>query len=356
MESLQTVLEELKKSEERYRTLVENLPDVIYSVSAKNETITSLNKAFEHLTGWPRSDWIGKAFLSLVHPEDLPLAFKTFQQALRGKTPPPYELRIRTKSGGYLVGEFTSSPQIEGGKIVGEFGIVRDITERKKIEQLKEDLIRDVSHELKTPISLAQMAFDMFSRAIKYNDINRIKKAHKMASDNIQRFRKDVENILNLFVLGRKKSIVMKKASLKDIICKVMDDFDPVIKEKKLKVKIALPKNAEKVVADKREITTLFTNIIDNALKFTKRGGITISSNSAGNWIRIKVKDTGTGIAPEAGERIFEKFYKQTTSVPGVGLGLAICKEIVERHNGKIEVASKGVGKGTTVTVSLPNF
>jgi PAS domain S-box-containing protein len=124
----------LRESEERYRCLVETSPEVIYTLSREG-SITSLNSMFEKLTGWSREEWIGKSFVSLVHPDDLSLAMKTFQKSLRGKANPPYELRILLKSGEWAVGEFISKPCFEHGKIVGEFGIVRDVTERNKAEE-----------------------------------------------------------------------------------------------------------------------------------------------------------------------------------------------------------------------------
>lgn len=124
----------LHESENRYRNLVETAPEAIYTLS-EDGTITSLNPTFEKITGWRRSEWLGKSFAAIIHPDDLPLALETFQKALRGKTPSPYELRVRSKSGKYLVGEFTSKPHVENEKIVGEFGIVRDITERRKAEK-----------------------------------------------------------------------------------------------------------------------------------------------------------------------------------------------------------------------------
>ena len=131
--------EALRESEERYRNLVESAPDVIYSLSAEDGVITSLNPAFERITGWSRSEWLGKPFTTLVHPDDLPIAMQTFEQILHEEIPPPYELRILSKSGEYLVGEFTSMPQLENGRMTGEFGIARDITERKRAQ---EELLR----------------------------------------------------------------------------------------------------------------------------------------------------------------------------------------------------------------------
>jgi PAS domain S-box-containing protein len=134
--------EALQEEEERYRNLVETAPEAIYTISAENGTITSLNPAFEKITGWQRSEWLGKSFMSIIHPDDLPLAIETFQKILCGEAIPPYELRIRSKSDEYLTGEFTSKPQIEKDKIIGELGIVRDVTERKKTEERMEKLNR----------------------------------------------------------------------------------------------------------------------------------------------------------------------------------------------------------------------
>ena len=125
--------EALQKSERQYQNLVENASEVIYTISYDG-TITSLNPAFEEITGWSRNKWLGKSFTLLVHPDDLPFALESFQKSLHGEQTPLIELRIRSKSGEYLIGEFRSTPLIENGKVVGEFGIVRDITERKRAE------------------------------------------------------------------------------------------------------------------------------------------------------------------------------------------------------------------------------
>ncbi len=124
----------LKESEELYRTLVEVSPDVIYTTT-KDGIITSLNPAFEKITGWTRSEWIGKSYGELIHPDDIQNNIERFQKVLLGETQYAYEIRIRSKSGIYLIGEFTSGPYIRDGKIVGMNGIARDITERKKAEE-----------------------------------------------------------------------------------------------------------------------------------------------------------------------------------------------------------------------------
>jgi PAS domain S-box-containing protein len=133
--SAQKIAEEsLLESEERYRTLVEVSPDVIFTTS-EDGTITSLNTAFETIVGFPRGEWIGRSYSSLLHPDDVEESKRRFIQVLHGEVQEPHEMRMLSKSGAYLTGEFTSAPYIHDGKIVGMHGIARDITKRKLNEQ-----------------------------------------------------------------------------------------------------------------------------------------------------------------------------------------------------------------------------
>jgi len=124
----------LTQSEERYRTVIERAVDVIYMVSP-DYAILSLNESFESITGWQRADWIGKSFLNLLHPADIPTAVAIFQQVLRGETVPPFELRFGLESGACFVGECTAVPQSENGRVVSATGIVRDVTARNRADE-----------------------------------------------------------------------------------------------------------------------------------------------------------------------------------------------------------------------------
>jgi PAS domain S-box-containing protein len=135
LSNLERSQRERRESEERYRNLVETSPDAIYNIAAKDGTFTSLNPAFEKISGWPRAEWLGRRFADIVHPDDLPLANQIFQRICQGETPAPYELRVRSKSGEYLTVEINSAPQVENRSVVGTHGIVRDITRRKQAEE-----------------------------------------------------------------------------------------------------------------------------------------------------------------------------------------------------------------------------
>lgn len=160
--------EALRESEERYRSLVESARDAIFTISLDG-TLTSLNPAFEEITGWPRAKWIGERFLRIVHPGDLCLAEEMFQLALDKKIPPPHELRILSKSGEYRVGEFKTTPQIQDGKVVGILGIARDIAERKKAEEEMKRRLMKFSLEDGTLYMVKEPSADLSLRA--FNDI-----------------------------------------------------------------------------------------------------------------------------------------------------------------------------------------
>ena len=124
----------LRQSEERYRSLVENAKDIIFTISPEG-IISSLNPAFETITGWSCNDLIGKKFEQLFHPDDLPLAIENLKHIMAGSAVPMFELRIITKSGNYLLTEYTLTPQRKNKKIVAALGIARDVSERLQAEQ-----------------------------------------------------------------------------------------------------------------------------------------------------------------------------------------------------------------------------
>src|SRR5881296_3063137 len=145
---VQEVNTALRESEQRYRNLVDTARDVIYTLSIDGK-IKSLNPVFETITGWLRAEWIGKEFSPLVHPDDLPRAVTLLQVVLASRVPPTFELRIRAKSGAYIPGEFTATPQTQDGRVVGVLGVARDITDRKRAEEALRRLNEALEEEVK---------------------------------------------------------------------------------------------------------------------------------------------------------------------------------------------------------------
>ena len=118
--------------------LWDTVPDVMYRIRGAHGTIEFLSAAFTSLTGWTAAEWIGRPFAELVYADDLPRAIDKYAAILRGETRPPYELRVRTRDGGSVVGEFHSAPLLEQGRVVGEQGIARDVTDRKRAEEMRQ--------------------------------------------------------------------------------------------------------------------------------------------------------------------------------------------------------------------------
>ncbi len=159
---------ELERDEikQKYAVLSELAPEVIYSVDTQGK-ILSLSPTFEKLSGWKVSEWVGKNFTEMIHPDDLPLAEERFRTGLKRRLP-PYELRVRTKSGVYKIGEFHNQKNVQIGKVVGKIGVVRDVTEHKTLNTELKTRIRQQA----VIAELGQMALQgvklerLFARAI----------------------------------------------------------------------------------------------------------------------------------------------------------------------------------------------
>ncbi|MEW6087434.1 MAG: PAS domain S-box protein [bacterium] len=342
IESLDDITER-KKAEEQFLILskfpFEN-PNPVLRINEKGEILYKNPATLKLL----KKTGLSEKEIFKILPENI---VRLINQALRNRTTiGDLEVIIGNK-----VYSYTLTP-IPEQKYVNLYG--SDITERKKIELMKESAFREVSHELKTPIAMIEMAQDINQQAIKNKDINQIVKTQSIISNNLKRLSKDVNNILAMFVLKRKKVLNKIHFSVKKLVEEIVQNIQYLLYEKKLKVKMEIPENLENIFADPQEIKILLNNIIDNAVKFSEKGSITISMRLRRGFVRIMVKDTGIGISPDVKENIFTRFYKRHPAVPGTGLGLTISKEIIEMHNGSIKVFSKGIGKGTIVAVYLP--
>ncbi len=167
--------EEIVEShEKRYRTLVNLAPDIIYSLSDDGK-FTDLNPAFEKITGWKTSEWLGKPFVDILHPDYVPIALEQFKRGLKGEETLDFELKVHTKFGHYLTGAFSSVPRIENGKVAGKFGIARDITYRKQAEEM----LQTNERLLKTERDRLDKIINALGEAVVVVDIN-----HKITLTN----------------------------------------------------------------------------------------------------------------------------------------------------------------------------
>jgi signal transduction histidine kinase len=239
----------------------------------------------------------------------------------------------------------------------------RDITEFKEMEEAKNKLIRNISHSVKTPIAMTETAINLIRYGIEEKDDEQVRLAGAIASRNIGKVRRDIGNMLSLFVIDMKTEYAANKtprgsapkASLYSAVRCFTDDIAYLLQKKGIKVETAISGDADDVPISEKDLKIVLENILDNALKFTDKGIVNVKSRRLEGRLEIEVADTGCGLEAGEKDRIFEKFYKHDVSTEGIGLGLAICKEIINGYGGTIEAFSEGPDRGTAVIIKLPD-
>jgi PAS domain S-box-containing protein len=370
--------ETLRKSEEGYRNLVETARDVIFTVFPDG-TLASLNPAFHAITGWSVDDWIGKPFSLILHPDDLPLAMEKFSRGLQGELNEVFELRVSTRPGGYVVGEFIIAPQIQNGKMVNILGIARDITERKRAEQemvsLQEQLRQSqkmeaigrlaggIAHDFNNLLTVIKGNSQLSLLDLREGDplktnIEEIRKASERASDLISQ----------LLAFSRKQIMEMQVLDV-NIILKRLDNMLHRVLGEDIEMVTILTEGIGKIKADPGQIEQVIVNLAVNSRDAMPDGGkLTIETANVeldeeyarkhiavkpGQYVMLSVSDTGMGMTPEVQERVFEPFFTTKEMGKGTGLGLSTVYGIVKQSGGNIWVYSEA-GKGTAFKIYLP--
>lgn len=353
----------IKEAEEKYRTVIENSPDIIFECTKDGE-FSLMSPSVEKITGYPVSQFYNnKGYgLSLCYPEDQERVQHEILRMLQGLSNNimDLEFRIIHKQGRILWLSLEALPIKEGNNIIGIEGFCRDITERKKLDELKDTLIRDVTHELKTPVAKIEMAVDMFERSISSENNGVLRKGFQIQEimrNNVNRLKNSIKNILDISKLESGiEQLKLSDVSLAELVMQAVDELQGRAKKKNNTLTYQLPPEIPTVKADPDKIHHLIVHLLDNAIKFTECGKICISVRALPDALELTVEDTGKGLDEEIRERVFEKFYKEAPSAYGSGIGLAICKNIVQMHKGKIWAESEGKGKGSQFRFLLPIF
>jgi len=234
--------------------------------------------------------------------------------------------------------------------------IMRDVTELQRIEKMKESLIRDVAHELKTPAAKFQMTTDWFEKELeKRNEKDKYHEVTQILKNNADRLMRTITSIMDLTKLQAGVDHTVKaEMDLTDVLRQANADIGPLAKQKNLEFECHLLQEPLMMLGDSDMLYRLFINLLGNAIKFTETGKITLASYRDGGQIRADVHDTGIGIDKSELDNIFERFVQKTPSSVGIGLGLAISRDIVVLHQGRIWAESEGEGKGSTFKVEFP--
>ena len=233
--------------------------------------------------------------------------------------------------------------------------LVRTMFRQKTIEEMRRDFTHNITHELKTPISVAVTATDALRNFSADANPERRSRYLEIVEAQLTQLSTMVEHILSVSVEGREYRYNPTNLHIQDIINGVVQGAGMNV-GKEPKIHIDCPSNIT-VLADEFHIKNLLATIIDNAVKYAEEPVVNVSVSDENGSVKIDVEDNGCGIAKEHLSHIFEKFYRVPTgdihTVRGYGLGLYYAKQVVQLHKGTISIKSS-VGKGTTVTIKLP--
>ncbi|MGD8736059.1 MAG: PAS domain S-box protein [Anaerolineae bacterium] len=345
----------LRESEERWRSLVENAPDIILTLN-REYRITFLNRAQE---GSRRSaqDMLGTKVTDYLLPEHIDEARRAIQQVFDTGERALMEAGLASGADSVTWYSARLGPVRRDGKTAAVMVVARDVTERRRIAEMKDNLVRDVSHELRTPLAKAQMSLELLLEQLAKEEINRDRanRSGQMAFRSTERLLRTVEGILDLSSLEAGEDLqAIEAIRPEELIQDVTRDMQPLAEAKGLVLQTHLAEGLPPVAGEWEKLRRVLTNLVDNAIKFTDQGEIVISAQAAEHAIEFTVKDPGQGILPENLDRIFERFFQEKIRFQGAGVGLAICKAIVDAHHGQIWAESAGRGQGTVLRFTVP--
>ncbi len=344
------------ESEDRFRAMAEG-SGILISVADESSNATYFSKAWTDLTGRPVEEMLKFGWLDFLHPEDGRRYKEIYLTAFKQREPFSCEFRVFTKEGNYRWLLANSPPRFHpDGTFAGYITACLDITEQKQNEQRKNDFISMVSHELKTPLTSTISYVQVSQRKAEANGDTLTAGMLQRAEKQLGKMTTLINGFLNVSRLEAGKIHIDRKRF--DMAVLVKEVEDGVTPEASSHQVIFAPVEETWVNVDKDKIEQVINNFISNAIKYSPPNtSVKIACVTKGNYAYLSVTDEGIGIRPQDQEKLFNRFYRvegqETKSIAGFGIGLYICKEIIQRHEGKIGVNSQP-GKGSTFWFTLP--
>ena len=368
--------EELAQEQYLMRTLMDNLPDHIYFKDHESHFLR-VNKALAQFLGLnDPAQAIKKTDFDFFTGEHAQQAYEDEQKIIRtGQLLSTEEKETHHDRPDTWVSTIKLPLSDKDGNIIGTFGISRDITKNKLAEEeikLKNELLQIINsekdkffsilaHDLRGPLSAFVSATQIIAEEIQTMGIEEIKEitlSMKTSATNIYSL---LENLLEWSRLRRGvMDFIPEKINLKKKIEECVAVLSESARKKGIEILISIPEVID-VLADSHMFDTVIRNLISNAIKFTPVGGkVTLTAGYIeDHTVEIKISDSGIGMTPELKDKLFllneKTSRKGTEGEPSTGLGLLLCKEFIEKHNGKIRVESE-VGKGSTFSFTISNL
>jgi PAS domain S-box-containing protein len=354
---------DLVKSEEKYRILAETSADGVFTTDTLGR-LTYINPAMEKLLGRRKGKILATPFRNYLGEDSI----YDFQQTMldvrkKDEKTEGVELEVVHEDGFVVPVEANMSPLKKEGKFVGIECSLRDISERKRVEQellksekLRTEFMNIAAHELKSPVTPIKGYLELIESD--KNASEQIKNWARIGLRNSDRLLRLVNDILDVSRLDTDTMrFNMERLEFSKILNDAVEDFAPSIEQQKLKFIKRFPDNLPAIFGDKFRLAQVLKNLLGNALKFTDYGSISLIAEVKKQQILVSVADTGIGISQDETKKVFSKFYQAYTGEDrrnqGTGLGLFICREIVRKHNGDMWVES-APGNGSTFTFKIP--
>ncbi|MCX5971488.1 MAG: PAS domain S-box protein, partial [Coprothermobacterota bacterium] len=353
------VEEALRESEERYRTMMEQAADAVIMHDETGRILDVNRRACQSL-GYSREELLAM-FIADIDPD----AIQTEKYELWGKVLAgeqfTFESRQLRKDGSIIPVEVTlGSVRLAHGPAI--LGLIRDISERKQLEerirQVRGDLLFAVSHDLKLPLQALNQSQEMLNMLEPGKALARFQEYREIWRRNLQRLERMINNLLDSQHGEEDRfPLLLAPCRLEEMVKRAVGDLAGYALSLQVSFDLTLQPVPE-ISCDENAIARVVENLLTNAVKFSKKGGrVEIGLGMEGEALRLEVKDQGCGIPEAEQAQLFQPFQRgssaQQKGIPGTGLGLYVCRRIIEEHSGSISLRSTE-GAGTTVTVTLP--
>ena len=327
--------------------------------------ITRVNQVARRILGYKKSELIGEWFPRRIIAVDadnkiLNLIDRPITKAFLTGRPVSEKMFYRRRNGQKIPVAVNVSPILVDGKPLGAVEVFRDISFEEEVDRMKSEFISLASHQLRTPMTGIMGYLSMMTSG----DFGKIAPEHKKILDELltesQRMIRLINQFLNVSKIEAGKFTYTKNdVQIEDLVVREIKELNKAATDKKLKIIPKLPKEKlPMIIADADKLQDVILNLIDNAIKYTAEGTITVGVERQGDQIHFFVKDTGIGIRPEDAHELFNKFVRGSGIAQihpdGSGLGLFIAKSIIDSHGGRIWADSDGTGKGSTFQFTLP--
>lgn len=362
----QRAAETLRQSERRYAMLAELVPQLVWT-TGPDGAVDYFNQRWYDYTGTTPEQSIGQGWTKVLHLDDRERTWAAWKEALKAGHPLEVEYRLRGADGEYQWFLARGLPlRDDAGRITKWFGTCTNIDAHKKAQQAleeadkrKNEFLAILAHELHSPLTPIRFAVEILqTEGLSEPDLQL---ARDVIDRQAQQMTRLVEDLLDVsrITVGRIE-LRKKRVELAEIVRRALEASRPVIEASGHKLTVTLPQEPVYLDADLTRLAQVFWNLLNNAAKYTERGGsIWLAAERQANVIVVQVQDTGIGIPADILPKIFDAFVQVDTSLErsqgGLGIGLTLVKRLVELHDGSVEVQSDGPGKGSTFIVRLPS-